>query len=162
MKQQRLELNYEVYEDISELPEADAALLREARGRTIQAYAPYSNFHVAAVARMHNGKIVVGTNQENASYPVGICAERVLLGSAANLYPGEPIDAVAVTYASKLAKSDHPISPCGMCRQTLAEFETRLHQPIRLILGGMEGKVLVFPSASNLLPFAFSGTELVS
>ena len=160
MKQQKFELDYEVYNDISELKESDASLLKEARSFTKQAYAPYSNFHVAAVARMENGKIVIGTNQENASYPVGICAERVLLGSAANLYPGLAIETVAVTYNSEKIKSDHPISPCGMCRQALLEFENRLKKPVRLILGGMSGKIYVIKSASQLLPFAFTSEEL--
>ena len=87
MKENKLEFHYEVYENSSELAEKDAWLLNEARLVTEQAYAPYSNFHVGAVAILDNGEIVAGTNQENASYPVGICAERVLLGNAATLYP---------------------------------------------------------------------------
>jgi len=160
MKHQKFELDYEVYDDIRELDERDQALLKEARSTTKQAYAPYSNFHVAAAARMENGKMVVGTNQENASYPVGICAERVLLGSAANLYPGIAIESIAVTYESAAVTSDHPISPCGMCRQTLLEFENRMKKPVRLILGGMSGKIYVIKSASQLLPFAFTSEEL--
>ena len=160
MNEKKFEFEYEVYNDITELNETDASLLKEARSVTKQAYAPYSNFHVAAVAKMKNGKTVVGTNQENASYPVGICAERVLLGSAANLYPGEAIESIAISYDSEHVKSDHPISPCGMCRQTLLEFENRIKKPIRLILGGMEGKVYVIKSASQLLPFAFTSDEL--
>ena len=83
----KFEFEYEVYDDISQLTEQDAWLLTEARAVTEQAYAPYSNFHVGAVAILENGEIVAGTNQENASYPVGICAERVLLGSVATLHP---------------------------------------------------------------------------
>ena len=90
---------------------------------TEQAYAPYSNFHVGAVAKLENGEIVAGTNQENASYPVGICAERVLLGSAATLHPDVAIESIAISYNSEKVKSDHPISPCGMCRQSLLEYE---------------------------------------
>jgi cytidine deaminase len=160
MNEKKFEFEYEVYNDISELNETDATLLKEARSVTKQAYAPYSNFHVGAVARMENGKTVVGTNQENASYPVGICAERVLLGSAANLYPGAAIESMAISYNSEQVKSDHPISPCGMCRQALLEFENRLKKPLRLILGGMQGKIFVIRSASQLLPFAFTSKEL--
>lgn len=160
MKQQKFELDYEVYDDINELSDPDATLLKEARSVTKQAYAPYSNFHVGAAARMENGKIVVGTNQENASYPVGICAERVLLGSAANLYPDLAIESIAVSYDSKHVKSDHPISPCGMCRQALLEFENRMNKPVRLILGGMKGKIFVIKSVSQMLPFAFTSAEL--
>lgn len=159
MKENKFEFEYEVYDDISDLAAADAALLEQARSVTGQAYAPYSHFFVGAVAKMENGEIVAGTNQENASYPVGICAERVLLGNAATLYPGVGIATLAISYDNKEGKSDHPVSPCGMCRQVLLEYETRT-KPIRMILGGQEGKILVVKTARFLLPFAFTGDEL--
>ena len=161
MKENKFEFQYEVYDDISHLAEQDAWLLREAQKFTDQAYAPYSNFHVGAVAMLENGEVVAGTNQENVSYPVGICAERVLLGSVATIHPNVSIKSIAISYNSKEVKSDHPISPCGMCRQALLEYETRLKKPIRLILGGMEGKVMVIKSANQLLPFAFTSDELI-
>ncbi len=161
MKENKFEFQYEVYEDISQLSEKDAWLLTEAKTVTEQAYAPYSNFHVGAVAMMENGEVVAGTNQENASYPVGICAERVLLGSVATIHPKVPVSSIAISYNSKEVQSDHPIFPCGMCRQALLEYETRLNKPIRLILGGMEGKVYIIKSASQLLPFAFTSEELI-
>ncbi len=108
-----------------------------------------------------NGEIVIGTNQENASYPVGICAERVLLGNAATLFPNTGIDTIAISYDSKEVKSDHPISPCGMCRQALLEYETRTHKSIRLILAGQEGKIYVVKTVGYLLPFAFTSGELL-
>ena len=160
MKENKFEFQYEEYKDISELNEQDAWLLTEARAVTEQAYAPYSNFQVGAVAILENGEVVAGTNQENASYPVGICAERVLLGSAATLHPQIPIKSMAVSYNSTEVKSDHPISPCGMCRQALLEYETRTSKPIRLILSGQEGKVYIIKTAGNLLPFAFTKSEL--
>lgn len=160
MKENKFEFQYEVYDDINGLTPGDAELLRKARAVTKQAYAPYSNFFVGAAAKMNNREIVLGTNQENASYPVGTCAERVLLGNAATLFPGTAIDTIAISYDSKTVKSDHPISPCGMCRQALLEYEGRTNQPIRLILGGQEGKIFVIKTASSLLPFAFSGSEL--
>jgi len=162
MKKHTLEIDYEVYDDISQLPAEDAVLLSAARKLTKQAYAPYSHFMVAAVAKMSNDEIVKGTNQENASYPVGICAERVLLGNAATLYPGVSIHSLAISYDSedKNIKSDHPISPCGMCRQALLEYESRTLEPIRLILGGQSGKVYVLKTTSLLLPFAFTSEEL--
>lgn len=161
MKEKKIEISYEVFDDISELNEKDAWLLNEARAVTEQAYAPYSNFHVGAVAMLENGEVVAGTNQENASYPVGICAERVLLGNAATLYPKVNIETIAISYNSEEVKSDHPISPCGMCRQALLEYETRLKKPIRLIMGGMEGKINIVKSAGILLPFAFTSEELI-
>lgn len=161
MKENKFEFNYEVYKDISELSEEDAWLLTEARTVTQDAYAPYSNFHVGAVAILENGKVVAGTNQENASYPVGICAERVLLGSVATIHPKVAVKSIAISYSSEEVKSDHPISPCGMCRQALLEYETRTSKPIRLILSGQEGKVYIIKTASFLLPFAFTSNELI-
>lgn len=161
MKENKFEFNYEEYADSSELAEKDAWLLNEARGVTELAYAPYSNFHVGAVAMLENGEVVAGTNQENASYPVGICAERVLLGSIATLHPNIPVKTIAISYNSEEVKSDHPISPCGMCRQALLEYETRTGKPIRLILGGQEGRIIIVETAKMLLPFAFTSDELI-
>ncbi len=149
MNNHTFEFNYEVFDDIGELEREDAELL------------PYSNFFVGAVAKLKNGQIVSGTNQENASYPVGICAERVLLGNAATLYPGISIDTLAVSYHSKEVPSDHPISPCGMCRQALLEYETRTNNPIRLILAGQKGKIYIVNTIKFLLPFAFTPDELL-
>ncbi len=153
--------SYEVLDDINQLSKADADLLQSAREATGVAYAPYSRFFVGAAALLANGEIIKGTNQENASYPVGICAERVLLGTAATLYPDVAVLAMAVSFNTATEKSNHPISPCGMCRQSLLEYETRFHQPIRLIMSGMEGKVQVVESARQLLPFAFTSQELI-
>ena len=160
MREQKFEFSFEVYPGIDELNAEDRQLLTEARNVTDKAYAPYSNFHVGAAAKLENGKIVTGTNQENASYPVGICAERVLLSAISSLYLGIPVETMAVSYQSKKMKSDHPISPCGMCRQALQEFEGRTGKPIRLILAGMEGEIYIINSASQLLPLAFRSEEL--
>jgi cytidine deaminase len=160
MKEQKFEFSFEVYDSIDELNADDRELLNEAQNVTTKAYAPYSNFHVGAGARLDNGKIVTGTNQENASYPVGICAERVLLSSVSSFYPDAGISVIAISYYSKIVKSDHPIAPCGMCRQALNEFEGRIDKPIRLILGGVEGKIYVIKSARQLLPLAFDSEEL--
>jgi cytidine deaminase len=109
---------------------------------------------------MKNGEIVAGSNQENASFPVGLCAERVLLASASSLYPKVPIDVIAISYKSDQVTSDHPVAPCGICRQSLQEFEGRVKAPIKLVLGGMKGKVIVIEKASQLLPLAFTSEEL--
>ena len=161
MKQQH-SFDFEIYDDISELNKEDAALMEEARKTTQKAYAPYSNFLVGAAALFNNGEKVYGTNQENASYPVGICAERVLLASASMLQTDEPIKTIAISYnnLSRIGGSDRPISPCGMCRQSLAEYEARTSQPMRLILSGMEGKVIIIESASQLLPFSFGSDSM--
>lgn len=149
------------YESSDELSNEDAALLQQARITTEQAYAPYSNFKVGAAALLANGAIVSGTNQENASYPVGICAERVLLSAAAAQYPGTAIDTIAVSYKSDTIKNYEPVSPCGMCRQALIEQQERFNKNIRLILSGQNGKVHVIENAGDLLPFAFESSHLV-
>src|SRR3954454_14604270 len=98
MKKEDYRFTFEVYDSIDELNENDAWLLSEAREVTQHAYAPYSHFQVGAIARLDNGEIVAGSNQENASFPVGLCAERVLLSAASSLYPRVPIDTTAISY----------------------------------------------------------------
>lgn len=160
MKKQEYRFAFEVYDNSAELNEQDARLVALARETTDTAYAPYSKFRVGAVARLQNGDIVKGTNQENAAYPVGICAERVLLSSAATLFPGVAIDTIAISYHNTNGESSHPISPCGICRQTLLEYEERVKHPIRLILTGMEGKVFVVEKSAELLPLSFGSEDL--
>lgn len=160
MKKEVHQISYEVYDRAEDLDPADARLLDQARAVTATAYAPYSHFRVGAAALLENGQVVTGTNQENASYPAGICAERVLLSVAAALYPGVPVERLAVSFFYEDGPSDHPISPCGICRQSLQEFEQRTGKPIRLILGGQTGPVHVIPQAGLLLPLAFTAEEL--
>ena len=160
MKNEQYSFSFEVYDSIDDLTENDAWLLNEAREVTQHAYAPYSHFQVGAIARLHNGEIVAGSNQENASYPVGLCAERVLLASAASLFPKVPIDTLAISYHNENGDSSHPISPCGMCRQSLLEYESRVKHPIRIILGGLSGKVYIIEKAGQLLPLSFTAEDL--
>jgi cytidine deaminase len=160
MKEKKFEFNYTVYDNIDELPGEQKDLLKEAREVTEHAYAPYSRFQVGAVAKLSNGEVVKSSNQENASFPVGLCAERVLLATVSSLYPKTAIKSIAISYKSPEQKSDHPISPCGVCRQALQEYEGRINQPVQLILGGIEGPVYVIDSASRLLPLAFTSEEL--
>ncbi len=158
--EQQYHFKFEQYNSANELNEADAWLLNNAKQTTQLAYAPYSNFFVGAAARLVNGKIVTGTNQENASFPVGICAERVLLSAISSLYPNIPIETIAVSYNNKNGNSNKPISPCGICRQSLLEYESRMNHPIRLLLGGAEGKVYSIPSVKLLLPLSFSDEDI--
>ena len=160
MKKNEFTFTYDEFNSIEELDLDDAKLLSEARKATRQSYAPYSNFRVGAAAKLSNGEFVIGVNQENASFPAGICAERALLATASTIYPGVPIDTMAISYHSGNGESDQPISPCGICRQSLQEFETRVGKPVRLILGGMEGRVFIIPDARLLLPLAFTKKEL--
>jgi cytidine deaminase len=138
----------------------DSLLLRKAIEATGLAYAPYSKFNVGAAAKLANGEIIVGANQENASYPVGICAERTLLSTASSLFPNVAIHTMAISYKSTKLESDHPITPCGICRQTLHEFQLRVKQSMRLILAGETGEVYILSDADILLPLSFSATDL--
>ena len=160
MDRQKYSFDFEVYDSIDQLLPQDAQLLRDAQHATKIAYAPYSNFLVGAMALLANGKTIAGSNQENASYPVGLCAERVLLSAVSSVYPGVAIDTIAISYHNDQGKSDRPISPCGVCRQTLVEYENRFDHPIRLILGGEQGKIFIIPKASMLLPFGFSKEDM--
>lgn len=162
MKKMEQHFSYSVFESILELNEADQTLMEEAKAATNLAYAPYSKFRVGAAARLENGVIIKGSNQENASYPVGICAERVLLSVASSIYPGIPIKEMAISYLNELGKSDFPISPCGICRQSLLEFEIKTHQGIRLILSGNIGEVIEVQKAHDLLPLGFTSADLLA
>jgi cytidine deaminase len=160
MEKKSIQIAITVYEGVDELSRADAVLLRQAREVTDKAYAPYSHFLVGAVAQLANGQTVSGTNQENAAYPVGICAERVLLSAVASLHPGVPIHTMAISYHNQLGPSNHPISPCGICRQSLVEYEQRTQTPIRLLLSGLEGPVYVLEQAGQLLPLGFTAEDM--
>jgi cytidine deaminase len=161
MKTEEFKFSISVYDSLDELDPKDAVILSEARSVTQFAYAPYSNFQVGAVAKLINGETVTGTNQENASYPAGICAERVLLSSAGSQYPGIGIETIAIAYNNLKGKSDRPVSPCGICRQSFAEFQQRTKTSIRIILSGMEGKVQVIENAAYLLPLVFGSDDLI-
>ena len=160
MQKQQAGFEYEVYHSSTDLYSGDRELLEKARALTKNAYAPYSGFQVSAVALLVNGETIAGANLENASYPAGICAEQALLGAVNSHAPGIAITAIAISYHGANVPSDHPISPCGICRQALTEFEVRTQHPIRLILSGHEGPVYVIPSAQSLLPLAFTPSEL--
>lgn len=160
MVKKDIKFSFSEYDSIKELEKSDAALLREARKVTKYAYAPYSNFQVGAFAMLENGKTISGTNQENASFPAGICAERTLLSVAATLYPGVGIHTLAISYNNVNGKSNRPVSPCGICRQSLVEFQERTKMPIRIILSGMEGKVQIIENAKHLLPLVFGAHDI--
>src|SRR3954447_14835939 len=146
---------FEEYSSDDQLTENDGMILQKARNATQNAYAPYSKFNVGAAALLVNNEIVMGSNQENASFPSGICAERALLASSAQLFPNVAIKAMAVTYNNLKGSSNSPVTPCGFCRQVMAEYELRTNTPIRLILSGSSGTVIVIPAITMLLPLAF-------
>ena len=160
MIKKEIPFSVEIYTSSNELNKSDEKLLEQARNITKTAYAPYSNFNVGAAALLIDGTVVTGTNQENASYPVGICAERVLLSAVASQFNNAGIVTMAISYLNLNGDSKRPISPCGICRQSLAEYEERTHQFIRIILSGLEGEVYIIEKARHLLPLSFTAVDM--
>ena len=120
-----------------------------------KAYAPYSNFKVGAALRLEDGTIVTGNNQENIAYPSGLCAERVAVFAASANHPGKAVEAIAICSKSGEFEMDHPVTPCGACRQSLFEYESNQDNGIRTILYGAAGEVWVVNSIRDLLPLTF-------
>jgi cytidine deaminase len=152
-----INVSYDVYQDINDLEEKDQFLLEKAKEVAENAYAPYSKFKVGASVELDNGIIITGNNQENAAYPSGLCAERTAVFYASSQYPHQKINTIAVTVQND---SIEPVSPCGACRQALAEYELKFKHPIRVILGSSSGKVYVLNSVESLLPLMFGQNSL--
>jgi cytidine deaminase len=147
-----------VYQDC-ELSAQDSELIEAAKKATENSYSPYSQFKVGAALRLKNGTIVTGSNQENASYPLGLCAERTAIFHAQHTYPDQPIVALAIAAFANGHYYPEPISPCGACRQVMLEVENRYKQPMRVLLYGTSGTHVV-SSVKDLLPFQFISTSL--
>lgn len=140
----------------NELSEEEKTLVDFARQATNRSYAPYSHFHVGAAIGLANGVIVTGTNQENAAYPSGMCAERTALFYANSQYPDQAIKAIAIAARTDEGFTEKPITPCGACRQVLLETENRYGSHIRIYLYGTR-EIQVIESAGSLLPLSFDG-----
>jgi cytidine deaminase len=160
MIKKNLSISFEQYENIDELKPQDKKLLQDAIDATKSAYAPYSNFKVGAAVLLENGITLKGSNQENAAYPSGMCAERNALFSAGSQFPGIKINAIAVTAFANDKTSLHPVSPCGDCRQVMAEYEQRYKQNIRFIMIDTDNKILIAENVKSLLPFLFSSESM--
>jgi len=144
-----------VFETATELPSEIQNLLEQAITIRKKASAPYSNFRVGAALLLDNGKIVLGSNQENAAYPSGLCAERVAIFQAGAIYPEAKILKMAITAASDTNQTKSPIPPCGACRQAIAEYEFKQEDPIEIYFMGEVGAIYKSDSLKNLLPFTF-------
>ncbi len=160
MQKKKVTLDIEVYSNKAELSPADAHLLEMAIQAQKNAYAPYSNFSVGAAVLLEDGTIVLGNNQENASYPAGLCAERVAMFYAGANYPKLSIKSIAVTASSKDKEFVHPAGPCGSCRQAMAEYEQKQKTPISIIMGSNTGEVYKCMAIQDLLPLAFNNSFL--
>ena len=154
MKKQ-LTIHYEAFSSFSELSETERLMIEKAILICESAYSPYSLFNVGATLLLSNGEFVSGSNQENMAYPSGICAERVALFFAGSNFSNESIETIVIVSKGKMLEMDQIISPCGSCRQVLLESEFRQSKPIRVILTSQDGRVVVFSSVVDLLPFTF-------
>lgn len=152
--------SFDVYSSAGDLPEEEQELLAKAKKAVKSAYAPYSGFNVGAAILLNNGKIVSGNNQENAAYPSGLCAERVALFYANANYPNVGVKTIAISVKSNTQVISEPVSPCGSCRQVIAEYENLYGTPIRILMSGETGKVYVSESIENLLPLVFNKKHL--
>lgn len=160
MQIRNIRIAIEEYKALQSLPEKDQWLLELAGQAMAGSYAPYSAFRVGAAVLLENGELVLGSNQENAAYPSGLCAERVALFQAKSRFPDVAVKSIALTAKADHYEVDHPITPCGACRQVIAEAENRQAGKIRLIMKGETGAILAVDGIENLLPLMFREEKL--
>ena len=160
MRKRNIAFELLIFESLQELSVADRELMKEAIKAREHAYSPYSKFNVGAALLLENGEVVTGSNQENASYPSGLCAERVAIFYASSKFPEVPIKAIAISAASQNYVVDKPAAPCGNCRQAISEYEIKQQSPIPIIMSGETGEILKCQSVSDILPLAFNSSFL--
>ena len=160
MKKHKIEINLEVYDSVSELPQDIQKLMNKAQQAREDAYAPYSHFKVGAALTLQSGEIITGNNQENAAFPSGLCAERVAIFHAGAMHPDGKIKTMAITARSLQQETTTPIPPCGACRQSIAEYEIKQKAPIAIYFMGETGKVAKASSIAELLPLLFDKSYL--
>ena len=145
---------------MDELTTDDRELVEKAIGATANSYSPYSHFSVGACLRLSDGSTVIGANQENAAYPVGLCAERTAIFAAQAQHPELSVLALAIAARNTSGElTDQPVAPCGSCRQVILEVEERYHQPIRILLYGRKG-IYILQSVKDLLPLCFVSEDM--
>ncbi|SHG02181.1 cytidine deaminase [Flavobacterium johnsoniae] len=155
MKEISITSSFTIYDTINELSQDVQDLMNQAVEIRKKAYAPYSKFRVGAALLLDNGKVILGSNQENAAYPSGLCAERTAIFYAGSIYPEAKILKMAITAASDTNQTQAPIPPCGSCRQSIAEYEIKQDTLIEIYFMGEIGEVYKSASLKNLLPFMF-------
>ena len=154
MTNKELKIAYQEYNSLAELEPADRKLAEAAIEATALSYAPYSNFNVGAAVMYEDGEIVKGSNQENAAYPSAMCAERTTLFYASSNRPDAAMKSLAIAAAQNGILTKSPVSPCGACRQVMAQYQTKSGIPMEVILVGSD-KILKFSKVEDLLPFIF-------
>ncbi|MCK9398957.1 MAG: cytidine deaminase [Bacteroidales bacterium] len=151
----QISVRVEEFTSLKELNNSDRELLEQATQASETSYSPYSAFRVGSAVRLTNGIVISGNNQENAAYPSGICAERVALFYAQAQFPDVSVDAIAIFARSNEFKLDKPVTPCGACRQVMAEYENRHGRKMRVIMGNEDGQIQILEGMENLLPLMF-------
>ena len=159
MQEKKIELSF-ILAHLNELSAQEQQLVANAKSAFKTAYAPYSGFLVGASVLLENGEVINGSNQENVAYPSGLCAERVALFYAGAKFPDVKINTVAISVLSKNFEVKDVISPCGACRQVMAEYEEKQHRPIKVILHSPTDEVLIANKVEDLLPFMFKSPLL--
>jgi cytidine deaminase len=160
MKPVKITSNFEVFDSLEELPEAIQALMGKAFEARDKAYAPYSQFKVGAAIALDNNETITGSNQENASYPSGLCAERTAIYYAGAKYPEAKVQNIAISVRSMKHKIETPVPPCGACRQALVEYEVKQESEIIVYFMGESGQVMKANSIKDLLPLIFDKSTL--
>lgn len=160
MKEIQVATKLSVYDSIDELSITEKEYMLQAVEIRKKAYAPYSNFQVGAAIVLDNGVVLQGSNQENAAYPSGLCAERVVIFYAGANYPNNKIEKLFISATPSDRESDTPIPPCGACRQSIAEYEIKQDLPIEIYFMGAKGQIYKSDSLKNLLPFMFDKASL--
>lgn len=154
-----ISFSYKEFETETDLDSDDRELIVAARTAALNAYAPYSKFRVGAALRLTSGIIISGTNVENAAFPSGICAERNVIANSVSNHKDDLPVAIAVAAMTENGLTEEPVSPCGNCRQVIAEEEVRSASPIRIILSG-KNKTFIINSIVELLPLQFNKKNL--
>lgn len=160
MKEIQIETKLSVFESFEELSQSEKEFMNQAVEIRKKAYAPYSKFQVGAAVVLDNGVVLQGSNQENAAYPSGLCAERVVIFYAGANYPTNKIVKLFISATPSDRDSQNPIPPCGSCRQSIAEYEIKQDLPIEIYFMGAKGEVYKSDSLKNLLPFMFDKSNL--
>ena len=161
MKKIEFSTTIECLESYLDLEDSDEVRLCEATFKALEhSYAPYSEYRVGAAVLLDNGQLVEGSNQENAVFPLGLCAERVAIFSANTSYPKSKIRTVAVITAKEVSENELPGFPCGSCRQVMIDMEDRHNRSIRILILAPDGRTYIVQSAKDLLPFAFADKDL--
>ena len=150
----KIEITYLETTDVNDLEPAEIDMLKMAKAAALKAYAPYSGFKVGAAVLLENDEIIIGSNQENAAFPSGCCAERVAMNHANATFPNTPVRSIIIVASQNGKFLSQPVSPCGTCRQVIMEIQHRFNHPIRVIMFGEE-LIRILPDGINLLPFPF-------